>query len=100
MSRSANFHFAVHSDHATHGGVGFTHGEQIGEMTVTPNNLKESTITNKPGHVDRSQLVFCIPDKTNDLDWIFKIPEDSFCLLDNVAHSFFTIIPNCNDIRL
>jgi hypothetical protein len=54
-SRSVDFHFVVHSDCVTHGRVGATHGEPIGEMTMTPNNLKESTTTNKPGHVDRSR---------------------------------------------
>jgi hypothetical protein len=56
MSMIVDFHFAVHSDHATHGGVGASHGEQISEMIVTPNILKESTTTNKLRHVDRSQL--------------------------------------------
>jgi hypothetical protein len=41
-----------------------------------------------------------IADKTNYSDWIFKISEGSFYLLDNIAHSFFTTISNCNDIRL
>jgi hypothetical protein len=55
MSMIVDFHFAVQSDHATHGGVGTSHGEQISEMIVTPNILKESTTTNKLRHVDRSQ---------------------------------------------
>jgi hypothetical protein len=90
MSRSVDFHCAMHSDHTTHGGVGGTHGEQIGEMTATLDNLKESTTTNKPGHDDTSQPVSWMPDKTDDSDWIFKILEGSFCLLVNVAHSFFS----------
>jgi hypothetical protein len=91
MSRSVDFHCAVHSDHTTHGGVGGTHGEQIGEMTATPNNnLKESATENKLGHDDTTQPVSWMPDKTDDSDLIFKIPEGSFCLLDNIAHSFFS----------